>query len=422
MINSREDVLNLLEDYLETEHERILPYISDNGNGWDDHKQVLYINGVVLGKLREGHLETKGALQREVADNALVNEIKACLERKICSYKSQNNLDIMEKKILSLYITMLEDLSKYGIDDWLNIHSKCIDEENISLSKQEKKTLVFLYYAYDNYSEMRKHLFNADVSYIEKAYEGTLDGQNALDKYGLLSINDDIELLAINIPRIYDKRINRTFLIKNVTYELLQQISKLISEGLISKFAVRLENDCGYYGRVYSTTLSEALERGKIFEFSNLGKYQVNKLYSENYRDSLWIVIDSNDITFEELHEDYEVYEDMIVTQVVHMQYDIEGEKSYIIHLDHEFVFYTVDEYEIRQENVRQKGNAKKRLKSFKIDNAKIPFETMVLVERKNEGGKAYLVEEQFLCYVLETYFKHKDLLLEYFQNVIESD
>lgn len=70
--------------------------------------------------------------------------------------------------------------------------------------------------------------------------------------------------------------------------------------------------------------------------------------------------------------------------------------------------------------NVTQKGTAKQRMKSFKIDNSKIPFSYRCEVLRKDEYGNNLPHEdEQFLCYVLECYFKHKDLLKEYFQKIL---
>ena len=70
--------------------------------------------------------------------------------------------------------------------------------------------------------------------------------------------------------------------------------------------------------------------------------------------------------------------------------------------------------------NVAQKGTAKTRIKSFKIDNSEIPFNYKCKVLRKDENGNDLpMGYEQFLCYVLECYFKHKDLLKEYFHKVL---
>lgn len=81
-----------------------------------------------------------------------------------------------------------------------------------------------------------------------------------------------------------------------------------------------------------------------------------------------------------------------------------------------------LDEYEKRMKDVHQKGTAKTRMKSFKIDNARIPFDTMIKIQRKDQNGMDLPSEYvQFLCYVLELYFTHKDLLVEYFQNLQEN-
>lgn len=83
--------------------------------------------------------------------------------------------------------------------------------------------------------------------------------------------------------------------------------------------------------------------------------------------------------------------------------------------------FYTIDEYENRMSNATQKGTAKTRMKSFKIDNSRIPFDYRCEVLRKDENGNDLpQKDEQLLCYVLESYFKHKDLLKEYFQNILK--
>lgn len=69
--------------------------------------------------------------------------------------------------------------------------------------------------------------------------------------------------------------------------------------------------------------------------------------------------------------------------------------------------------------DVTQKGEAQTRTKSFKVDQAKIPFDSRCKIFRKDEKGDDLPPEdEQFLCYVLECYFRHKDLLREYFQEI----
>lgn len=92
---------------------------------------------------------------------------------------------------------------------------------------------------------------------------------------------------------------------------------------------------------------------------------------------------------------------------------------AYITHMDHEYIFYDVREYEKRLVDVTQKGTAKARMKSFKIDDAEIPFTAQCNIVRKDQYGNDLNTEkEQFLKFVLECYFEHKDLLIEYFQKI----
>ena len=108
------------------------------------------------------------------------------------------------------------------------------------------------------------------------------------------------------------------------------------------------------------------------------------------------------------------VEEDAIVTQMIHMQ--IEG--IFITHLDHEYIFYDLDEYEKRLTNYRIKGQAQKRIKTFKIDRSRIPLDYSCNILRINENGREKIVVP-FIYFVLNAYFEHKDLLSEYFQKIL---
>lgn len=71
----------------------------------------------------------------------------------------------------------------------------------------------------------------------------------------------------------------------------------------------------------------------------NLGNYSICKLYSEKYEDCMWVVIDPQNITYEELCKDFDIYDNMIVTQVIHLQYSREDGNTYITYLYQEYVF-----------------------------------------------------------------------------------
>ncbi len=130
----------------------------------------------------------------------------------------------------------------------------------------------------------------------------------------------------------------------------------------------------------------------------------ISKFYSsDKYDDSLWVQHDKvkRSLTFEETLQDFKtINENEIVTQVIHLEYkEIDG-KYFIYHLDHEYIIYTLDEYSNRTTDVTQKGH--KKVKTFKIDNAEIPF----YFKRENE---------YFLYQVLDAYLENKKLISEYF-------
>ena len=389
-------------------------------NGWDYNKQAIYINGVVLGKFREKDIETIRTINIGVEEAALKAEIRENLKNHIEELKQLTELDSMQQRQIEIKRLQLNDLQTHTISEWIKKHTGWIEEIVEKTTQLELQGLLFLYYAFENWKYERNHPYCDDLEQLRDSYKNILGKGSQFAKYGLIPLDNDRELIITGKPRVYDKSINKTFFIKNIPQLLLNQIYDMIATGEITECAVRLFNEPGYKGNMNCDYLAEALERGSYFDYENLNNYSVSKLYSEAYENSMWIVIDSENITFEEMCYDFEIYSNMVVTQVIHLKHINENGKSYITHIDHEYVFYTLEEYEKRLMDVNQKGEAKKRIKSFKIDNSKIPFERRCKIIRKDAtGNEVESATEQFLCYVIECYFKHKDLLKEYFQNVM---
>ena len=246
---------------------------------------------------------------------------------------------------------------------------------------------------------------------LEKLYQENGINLNNIDiqyyKYKLFTIDNNFEISVSSISKVYDKRFNIYLVVKEIQEKFLQLLKELKGKGYISSLALRPE-----YTNVSKDLKNPILklqekEFGKIFSFENLGNPTITKLYStDKYDNKLWIIIDEENITFEELLENFDVHNNSIVTQVIHLQYKKE-ENNYIIHhIDHEYIFYTEDEYVERENNPMQKGEAKIRYKTFKIDNSKIPF---------------ILDDGSFFLYrVLDTYFVNKDLIKEYFEDVLK--
>lgn len=419
MIEQRQEIISLLDEYIKTQREWIhQTWISDI-NQWSNKRQNLYWNGIVLGKFREKDPLTMQTLENGVSDTALQEELCIYFGRKIKEIKDSSKPDALQERMLPILQKQYRQLSFLPIDDWINENLGWMLNEAAEIPYSKTRVLIYLYHTYYNYDSIRKNPYNSDIDRLKAIYDSIFDKHSQFRSYGLVPVDQHRVLLPVDPPRIYDCLVNKTFFTKNVPLHLLETLSDMKNRGVIQDLAVRLMNESGYEGKMYCEYLQEGLERGEQFDLANLGSYSISKLYSTQYEDCLWVVIDPRNITFEELCEDFESIEDMIVTQVVHLEYETSVGGTYITHLDHEYIFYTIEEYEKRIHDVTQKGEAKTRMKSFKIDNSKIPFDFRCEINSKDDNGNERpLQKEQFLCYVIDSYFKHKDLLNEYFQKL----
>lgn len=157
-------------------------------------------------------------------------------------------------------------------------------------------------------------------------------------------------------------------------------------------------------------SLLEALEKGRIFSWDFEKLPDVTRLYSAEYEDCLWIKVEGSDITFEELCKDFHEDGEFVVTQMIHLQHV----GNTITHLDHEYIFYDLENYDERIYNVGVKGEGRKRVKTFKIDRSTIPMDYQC---KMYKDDKEVLVP--FIFFVLNNYFEHKELLEEYFHDIL---
>lgn len=344
------------------------------------------------------------ALIKEIIISSLIKD-KIKLKEDI-----EENSNVMNILKFNSKKESISNLTETTIFDWYRQNDHFIIEKVKELSKVEYSDdqicLFFVFEVlYRSYKEDLFSIYNSSQDNIISLYRDTeLHKELQYSKYKLVEIFKDRELLTINPPRIFDKEINKTVFIKNVPFEIVSFFSSCYENNMIGSLAFRLSNCCIFEGKYEIVPLLEELEYGKKFAFKQLNNVILTKLYSHKFDDSLWIKIDNSNITFEEMCEDFEIYnKDSVVTQVLHIEYFEENEISYLKHIDHEYIFYTFDEYTERRENHNQKGHEK--LKSFKADRCKIPL-------LHNEFG--------FVIYfILDKYFKHKDLLREYFELVL---
>lgn len=314
------------------------------------------------------------------------------------------------KKLKNLYKEInQENIYKFIIEKYNeNIESYKLTEKITKIFNQED-------YLYANILELLlKEVYKEEEPYYEineknnrlkETYE-FIDEDEQYKKYGLLKLNSNrnLEKPMLNSPPYYihDNRKGYIVLDSRIPDEVLIKLYYLKQDNLITDLSLR----ANYYMKIRKCNIHAAFEErafGKYFSFENLKNLIPTKLYSTVTNNSLWINIKNGSITFEELLDDFEIEDEreFIKTQVIHCEYFEDKEEFYISHIDHEYIFYSFDEYEERIKDIEQKGNIKKKLKTFKIDNSRIPF----IIDNEN-----------ILLFFLNQYFKSKDLVLEYFQ------
>ncbi|MUK48258.1 hypothetical protein [Aliivibrio fischeri] len=336
----------------------------------------------------------------------LINKIKKSME----SYGVENPLqmakfNLVNNKINSLCFEHIVTDAKNNFDAVLKPMS--VIQSDISYFEENHLIYYIIEILYRDYKgNIGRRFYTEKKNRLVDLYQSKGYNLNEIDdqynSYSLLTINDKITMKAGNIPKIYDERISTHLLIREISINTFNLLSNLKDNGCISQLSLRPDYNIVGDSIVDLSILLEEVEVGNVFYFSDLDTIKLSKLYSKNYDDLLWVSIDHRNITFEEVVDDCIIYEDSIVTQVVHLEYN--SNQNHINHIDHEYIFYTLDEYEKRLKDHTVKGEAFTRFKTFKIDNSKIPF---------------VLDDGSFFIYrILDEFFSNKDLLKEYFENV----
>lgn len=323
-------------------------------------------------------------------------------------------LDLINKKLtIRTYQDLLENIKENIIkfpdalevlnNSFRHIHGN--DDQEYIRSNYASYYIGFILYS--NNEALRRRMEVLDLKYssvvIDEYSEIGIDIKNEdpqFSKYSLLKLNSNISIYNDKDSQtIKDSRIDKYFWI-NVPRKVLLTIEDLIDKEFISDISFRVDFVSDFL------PLMEEMEVGSPLRLKVSTLPELSKFYSaENYSNNLWVRHDTtkSSLTFEELLEDFEIVGNDIATQVVHLEYSKNNEEFFITHLDHEFILYTPDAYESRLSNQNERGYRK--VKTFKIDNSKIPFYF--------KKGSEY-----FLLQVLDAYFKNTDLIFEYFEKI----
>lgn len=223
------------------------------------------------------------------------------------------------------------------------------------------------------------------------------------DQYGLIKVPNNWILKTEQTPKVFDPTRNTHVIVRHVPLAFFKFLSDVKGK---YGFSLSLRPDYEICGDGIKDVMgiNEELEKGSIFAGSLSTIPKINCLYdAKQYQDCFIVSHKDQDITFEELLDDISVDNESIVTQVIHMQYFVKDRVEYISHIDHEYVFYKLNEYENKRSLLGIKGEAQPRYKTFKIDNAEIPF--------------TEIASDNILYQALMAYFSKIELINEYFDN-----
>lgn len=290
--------------------------------------------------------------------------------------------------------------------DFVNRTNHLILDNHKKDNTNEKETFLFLYFSY----EYRDR--NLEQQTINNLY-------NDLD-YGLITLDKNRNILykhkyICNFPRLYDSKLKKTIFI-DISVSLLDIFMKLYNNHKVEKLSFRGVDYLVYDGKIDKEILQESII-GKPFSY-DLNKYiKFTQVYDYNYKNKLVVVHDSNNIYFEEIIDGYYENKDFIETHLIHFEYD--SIRGIISHLDHEYVFYTKEEFIKKESKLNMIGTYKKRYKTFKLDGCSIPI-NYKCQSYKVENGNIVNIEAPFIYCVINDLFEQKELINEYFNLTIK--
>lgn len=226
-----------------------------------------------------------------------------------------------------------------------------------------------------------------------------LNQEPQFNKYGLIEICNG-RILCDNALRIVDEKFGISVGVKylnTIQYQFIKDVFAKYS------MVLSLYPDCneikGFID--HKTPLLEAILYGvpqKIEALKRRCKKHYVKFIDYGTQDSFFIKTNSLEITFEEISQDFQIFEDSVVTKVLHVLLEDESNEIFCSHIDFEYVFYSFEEFQARIGNGGNdiKGTAFKRQKVFKIDSAKLrPHEVLYPLAHASFRNKE-LVDEYF--------------------------
>lgn len=404
-------------------------------------------NEVLLGEIIKEFIVDFGV---EAVKSLILNAQREKIKRELSAlYKElesapgpfyERQIQHNESRILHLSMSSIED-EAYSIFD--SVISDIIKESNNPNLTKETYIYVFylgiLYeeYKFDTGLKKKYHVESKKENNLYKYYRtlgvNLRESDRQFLKYNLLSVSSSEQIISGLPSRIFDSNKSSQFLVETpeplldlfiylLDIDAIKSISFLVGGEVVfqtpEQYFILLGNEQKRPPVLLedflnatrdSHAITDVIKSGDV---KNMPPTQVGagRFYDKD-NDSAWYFIDDRNIYFEELARDPEVLDDCVVTQLVHVEYFVANNNLLLSHIDHEYIFYSYDEYDKRLEDFSQKGSARKRIKTFKIDRSEIPLIV--------KGG--VLVLNTILEYIFEKPYLFNNFLLKITKNSIKS-
>lgn len=385
---------------------------SDVGNFTILTEKYIENNEVLFGEIIPKFITTMKT--REINLHILELQKEKITTELNCLYKKIENTSI---KFYEIQINhYLNRLSKLSISTLKDEADSIFDEmiflilpEDKKSSNQTKDNYFYIFCLTIIYEKFKSDIEKSEKYSTPKKTENKLykyyrsldvdlkESDKQFAKYDLLSISDSEQIICGLPSRIFDKENNSQFLI-DIPMVLLEMFASLLKSKAIKNISFLVESEVVFQtSSQYFILLGNEQPKSLVFSSDFLDdvrdKQAIKEVFKEadtltfpphvlagrfydNNNDSAWYYIDNRNIYLEEIPKDLELLDDCVVTQLIHIEYFVRDDKIIMSHVDHEYIFYSYDEFDNRLKDFSQKGSARKRIKTFKIDNSEIPLTT----------------------------------------------
>ncbi|CDT62475.1 hypothetical protein VCR15J2_470042 [Vibrio coralliirubri] len=286
------------------------------------------------------------------------------------------------------------------------MYAKALSYENLSENAVYYRivNMIFNKYKHDYAKENFDYRTLMVSDELKQGIE-TIHGEGVLCRYNLFKLDHNNHKLTNNIlTYIYDHSNTGTYLIINDKIKrLVDAFNDLIDNGYVNDLSVKVESIRD------NLPLLEEKMYGEKFKFKLTELPELSRFYDlNNPDDSVWVFVSNKEhkfsITFEETLEDTFYDKDFnVITNLVHLEITKDNDQNFISHIDHEYIIYDIETYFERLKSPTQKGGHK--IKTFKIDNAKIPL------NYEYQGIN-------ILFLIITECVGKKELVNEYFENI----